>query len=350
MKIIVDAMGGDNAPGEIVKGALLALSELENTEIVLVGRGEALLQALSDQGLSDLPRGLEIVHASQVIAMEDDPSASIREKTDSSIVVGLKLLAEGRGAAFVSAGSTGAVLTGATLIIKRIKGIRRAALTPVLPTAKGGALLIDCGANTECTPEYLWQFGHMGSIYVKKALKVVHPRVGLLNIGAEAKKGDAVHREAHALMARHENKAHFNFIGNVEGRDVAFGAADVIVADGFSGNILLKTMEGVGLFFIDALKKVFYTNFLTKLAALFVKKPLKSFKKMLDYTEYGGSPFLGVSKPVIKAHGSSNARALCSAIRQARDFAQSGAIEEIERSIAGIRLPVTEATGEESAQ
>ncbi len=342
MKIIIDAMGGDNAPREIVRGALKAQTEL-GVDIVLTGRAEDLLQALKDDGYTDLPRGLEIAHASQVIAMDADPTASVREQADSSLVVGLGLLARGGGDAFVSAGSTGALLAGSTLLVKRIKGIRRAALSPVLPTKKGGALLIDCGANVECTPEYLLQFAYMGSYYVKKVMGRQTPAVGLLNNGAEEHKGDPLHREAYQLLKTAGEAGRINFVGNLEGRDIAFGAADVVVADGFSGNVLLKTMEGVGLFFVDQMKEMFMQSTGSKLAALLMKKHFKSFKKMLDYTEYGGAPLLGISKPVIKAHGSSNARAICSAVRQARDFAQGGITEDIAQNIEFMKT-----AGEES--
>ncbi len=338
MKIILDAMGGDHAPREILRGALLAQKE-QRVNLVLVGRGEDILQALKDDGLSDLPPGMEIAHASQVISMEDNPSSSIREKPDSSIVVGLNRLADGNGDAFVSAGSTGAVLTGATLIIKRIRGIRRAALAPIIPTAQGGALLIDCGANVDCTPEYLLQFAYMGALYMRHAMKIEFPRVGLLNIGAEETKGDELHKLAFQLLSQAGQAKRLNFTGNLEGRDIAFGAADVVVADGFSGNIMLKTMEGVGLFFADSMKQMFLKNTKTKLGALLVKDGLRSFRKMLDYTEYGGAPFLGVAKPVIKAHGSSNARAIASAVRQAVDFAQSNLTSIIVDNIEHMKVP-----------
>lgn len=340
MKVILDVMGGDNAPAALVRGALLAREE-QHVDIIMVGLGEKILRAVRDEGLPDLPKGIEIAHASQVIEMHENPAAAVREKIDSSVVVGLTMLAEGQGDAFVSAGSTGALLTAATLIVKRIRGIRRAALAPVLPTAKGGALLIDCGANIECAPEYLLQFALMGSCYVRRALGVESPRVGLLNIGAEATKGDDLHRAAHALLRRAGDGGRIRFVGNVEARDVAFGAADVVVSDGFSGNILLKTMEGVGLFFVDRMKAMFKARARTKLAALLVKDGLRDFRRILDYTEHGGAPFVGVAAPVIKAHGSSDARAVASAIRQAANFASSRVIEDIVEHIE--QLKVTDA-------
>ena len=337
MRIILDAMGGDNAPGELVRGALLALREYQ-VEITLVGRGEDVLRVLKEEGVNTLPRGLEIAHAEQVVAMEDNPSTVVKDKPNSSVVIGVDLLARGGGDAFVSAGSTGALLSGATLIVKRIKGVRRAALSPIIPTAKGGALLIDCGANVECTPEYLLQFAFMGSLYVQHVMGIEKPRVGLMNIGAEETKGDALRKEAYQLLRKVCEEGRLCFIGNVEGRDIAFGAADVVVADGFSGNIMLKTAEGMGLFFADLMKRMFMQNAITKLGALCVRGGLRSFKKLLDYTEYGGAPFIGVSLPVIKAHGSSNARAIASAVRQARDFAVSGVTQRIVENIEHMKI------------
>ncbi|MDR0671571.1 MAG: phosphate acyltransferase PlsX [Oscillospiraceae bacterium] len=340
MKVILDVMGGDNAPAAMVRGALLAREE-QGADIIMVGLGEEILRVVRDEGLPDLPKGIEIAHASQVIGMHENPAAAVREKSDSSVVVGLTMLAGGQGDAFVSAGSTGALLTAATLIVKRIRGIRRAALAPVLPTAKGGALLIDCGANIECVPEYLLQFALMGSCYAQRAMEVESPRVGLLNIGAEATKGGALHRAAHALLQQAGDEGRIRFVGNVEARDIAFGAADVVVSDGFSGNILLKTMEGVGLFFVDRMKAMFKASARTKLAALLVKDGLGAFRRMIDYTEHGGAPFVGVTAPVIKAHGASNARAAASAVRQAAAFASSGVIEAIVEHIE--QLKVTDA-------
>ncbi|MDR1669811.1 MAG: phosphate acyltransferase PlsX [Oscillospiraceae bacterium] len=332
MHILVDAMGGDNAPLEIVKGSLDAISEL-GVEVTLVGRGEDILAALREQGLDDLPKGLAISHAEQVVLMDDNPASSGREKPDSSLAVGLRMLADGEGDAFVSAGNTGALLSGAILTAKRIKGIRRAALAPVIPTKAGGAIMIDSGANLECKPEYLLQFGRMGSLYAQKALGRHNPKVGLLNIGTEESKGPELQREAYRLLKEAGDAGEIHFAGNIEGRDVAFGAADVVVCDGFSGNIFLKTMEGVGLYFADMLKGLFTKSALTKVSALMVKDGLRAFKKTLDYAETGGSPLLGLQKPVIKAHGSSNAKAIKNAVRQARDFAAGGVIGAIQASL-----------------
>lgn len=337
MHILVDAMGGDNAPVEIVLGAVEAVLEL-GVEVTLVGRGEDILKVLREQGIDDLPKGIAISHASQVVEMSDSPATSGKDKPDSSLAVGLRMLASGEGDALVSAGNTGALLSGAILTVKRIKGIRRAALAPVIPTKNGGAILIDCGANLECKPEYLLQFGYMGSLYAQKALGRDKARVGLLNIGTEEAKGTDLQKNAYRLLKEAGQNGKMNFIGNIEGRDVAFGAADVVVSDGYSGNIFLKTMEGVGLYFADMLKGMFYKNALTKVSALMVKDGLRVFKKTLDYTETGGSPLLGLQKPVIKAHGSSNAKAMKNAIRQARDFAQGGVIPAIESNISSMTV------------
>lgn len=341
MKIIADAMGGDNAPREIVKGAIEAVKEF-NIEVILVGRGEEILQIIKDEGLNEIPKGIIIHHASEVINMEDNPSLSVKEKTDSSMVVGLKMLSEGEGVAFVSAGNTGALLSGATLFVKRVRGIRRAALTPFLPTAIGHVLLIDCGANVECTPEYLLQFACMGSFFAAAQLKIDKPRVGLLNIGTEETKGTELQKGAYKLLEKAHAEGIINFVGNVEGRDIPIGGCDVCVTDGYSGNILLKTMEGTGLLFAGFIKTMFTKNIFTKIAALLVNDGIKGIKKTMDYTETGGSPLLGLQKPVIKAHGSSNAKAFKNALRQAKMFAESDVIGGIERNIGKMKIPENE--------
>ena len=319
MKIIVDAMGGDNAPVSNVRGALDAVREL-GVEVILVGRGEDILKVLKDDGIDDLPPGLEIVHASEVVEMCDNPATAFREKKDSSLTVGLNLLKNGDGDAFVSAGSTGALLSAATLMVRRIKGIRRAALAPVVPTGGGGAVLIDCGATSEGTPEYLLQFAFMGSYYAERVLKRPEPKVGLLNI-TEADKAGRIH-----------------FTGNVEAREAVYGAVDVIVSDGYSGNIFLKAMEGTGGYMSRQLKAMFTKNIFTKLAAVLVSGGLKQLKKSMDAGEVGGTALLGIAKPVVKAHGSSDAFAIKNAIRQAQTFAASGIIEDITENIDHMRL------------
>ena len=339
MKIIVDAMGGDHAPEAPVKGALDAVKEY-GVEVVLVGRGEAILSVLKENGISEVPAGVEIAHADQVIEMCDNPATAFKEKKDSSLTIGLNMVKEGKGDAFVSAGSTGALLSAATLLTKRIKGIRRAALAPVIPTSKGSAILIDCGATAECTPEYLLQFAFMGSYYAEQALGCPEPKVGLLNIGVEPSKGTDLQRETYALLEEAGKEGRINFVGNIEAREAVLGGVDVIVADGYSGNIFLKTVEGAGLFMARELKKMFKKSLITKLAALMVKSGIMEFKKRLDSGEVGGTALLGISKPVIKAHGSSDAYAIKNAIRQAVAFANSGIIENITENIEHMRLPV----------
>ncbi len=333
MKIIVDAMGGDNAPQEIVKGAIRAKREL-GVEIELVGRREEVEVCLRAEGCADIP----VVDAREVITMEDDPSKATRRKKDSSMTVALNRLRDGEGDAMVSAGSTGALLTGATLIVKRIRGIRRAALAPVLPAGEHGVMLIDCGANVECTAEYLLQFAYMGSFYAKKLMGCENPRVALLNVGTEDTKGGQLQHEAFALLKQAGDEGRIRFVGNVEGTGVFSGAADVVVTDGFTGNVLLKGTEGTIKYIMQALKGVFYAGTVNKLAALALKKDLAAMKKSMDVNEVGGTALVGISKPVIKAHGSSRAAAVFAAIRQAKTFAESGIVEDIGANIEYMRL------------
>ncbi|MDO4812790.1 MAG: phosphate acyltransferase PlsX [Eubacteriales bacterium] len=337
MKIIVDAMGGDFAPLAPVKGALLA-HEKFGTEIVLTGRTEEILRSVRECGRETLPAGMEIVNAEQVVEICDDPSTAFKQKKDSSLTVGLNLLRDGQADGFVCAGSTGALLAGATLVVKRIRGLRRAALAPTIPTATGKAVLIDCGANAECTVEYLLQFAYLGSYYAEKVLGVERPRIGLLNIGAEESKGDTLRRETYQKLKEAGGAGHLNFVGNVEAKEAMMGACDVIVADGYSGNIMLKSIEGTGKLMAKELKATLMKNAGTKVAALLLKSALADFKKMLDPNEVGGTALLGISKPVVKAHGSSNEVAFCNAIRQASEVAQSGIIADIEANIDKMRL------------
>ena len=346
MKIIVDVMGGDHAPHAPIRGALQAVKEY-GIEVILVGRGEEILSVLHEDGISDLPAGVEISHAGQVIDMCDNPATAFKEKKDSSMTVGLNLLKDGTGDAFVSAGSTGALLSAATLLTKRIKGIRRAAMCPVVPTGSGGAVLVDCGATAEGTPEFLLQFAFMGSYYAERVLGRPEPKVGLLNIGAEPSKGTDLQREAYVLLQKAGEEGRLNFVGNVEAREAVEGAVDVIVADGYSGNIFLKAMEGAGIFMGRQLKKMLTKNVLTKVAALILKGGIKEFKKLLDSNEVGGTALVGISKPVIKAHGSSNDYAIKNAIRQAVDFSKSGIIEDIAENVEHMRLPVKTAGSEQ---
>lgn len=339
MRIIVDAMGGDNAPLAPVQGALQAVKEY-GVEVVLVGRGEEILKALRSEGVDGLPKGLSITHADQVVEMCDNPATAFKEKKDSSLTVGLNMVKNGEGDAFVSAGSTGALLAGATLLVKRIKGIRRAAMAPVVPTGGGGAVLVDCGATAGGTPEFLLQFAFMGSYYAERVLGRPEPKVGLLNIGGEPSKGTDLQREAYALLKQAGEEGRINFVGNVEAREAVEGAVDVIVADGYSGNIFLKAMEGTGLFLTREIKKMFMRSLRSKLAALLVKDGIRDFKKLLDSNEVGGTALVGIARPVIKAHGSSNGTAMKNAIRQAVEFTRSGMIEDITENVGYMRLPV----------
>ena len=336
MKIILDAMGGDNAPLAPVVGALQANREF-GAQITLVGRGQEILEVLRSQGIADLPEGMEIANADEVVDMHDDPANVIRKKKNSSMVIGLRMLAEGDGHAFVSAGSTGARLSGATLIVKRVKGIRRAAMGPAMPNKAGGkTVILDCGANAECTPEFLLQFGLVGSLYAQKSLGVDNPRVGLLNIGTEDTKGTQLQKDTYALLQDAHEKGLLNFVGNVEGRDVPLGAVDVVVCDGFSGNVLLKSIEGTAMFMGSMLKHKVFKGAWAKIGYLFCKKGVKELKKMLDYREIGGTPFLGIRKPVIKAHGSSDALAFRNAIKQAMDTAKNDISEELEQGLKAL--------------
>ena len=337
MKIIIDAMGGDNAPLEIVKGALNAQKRF-GVDIVLTGDEAAIRDAARACGVDVLPDSVTVVPTAETVEMCDDPSTVFRRKKNTSMGVGLTMLREGQGDAMVSAGSTGALLTGATLITKRVRGIRRAAMAPVIPTTTGSAVLIDCGANAECTPEYLLQFAYLGNFYAKRVLGVAEPRVGLLNIGAEDSKGTALQKETLALLKKADADGHLHFIGNIEAKEAIKGGCDVIVCDGFSGNVLLKTMEGVGSFAGSALKNIFKKNLLTKLAAARVLPGLNDFKAKLDPNKVGGTAFIGIAKPVIKAHGASNAEAIENAVGQAVAFVRSGLIADIEANVELMRV------------
>lgn len=337
MKIILDAMGGDNAPEAPVLGAIQAAKDFD-TQITLVGKGEEILGVLRKNGIEDLPRRIEIANADEVVDMHDDPARVIQKKKNSSMVVGLRMLAEGQGDAFISAGSTGALLTGATLIVKRVKGIRRAAMGPAMPNKAGGkTLLIDCGANAECTPEFLLQFGIVGSLHAKKSLGIENPRVGLLNIGTEDSKGTPLQKEAYVLLKDAADRGIIHFIGNIEARDVLLGEVDVVVCDGFSGNVLLKSIEGTAYFMGSLMKhKIFKRNFLSMIGYLFCKKGVDEVTGMMDYREIGGTQFLGIKKPVIKAHGSSDVRAFRNAVRQAEEAAKCNIADELERKLQNL--------------
>ena len=336
MKIILDAMGGDYAPEAPVLGAIDAAKTF-GSQITLVGRGEEILAVMKKNGIETLPDGMEIANADDVVDMHDDPANVVRKRKNSSMIVGLKMLSEGQGDAFVSAGSTGALLSGATLVVKRVKGIRRAAMGPAMPNKAGGKTVIcDCGANAECTPEFLLQFGIVGTLFAKKNLGVENPRVGLLNIGTEDSKGTPLQKEAYALLTDAHNKGLVNFIGNVEGREVLLGGVDVVVCDGFSGNVLLKTIEGTAMFMGSLLKRMFKKNIFSKIGYLLCKSGMNDLLKMMDYREIGGTQFLGIKKPVIKAHGSSDALAFRTAIRQAEEAAKADFSAELEESLKAL--------------
>lgn len=324
MKIIVDAFGGDNAPLEIIKGAMLSLEEFNIEEIILVGDEDKINDCVNKNKIT--LKKTRIVDCKDTITMEDDAKLVLKGKPDSSMSVGFKLLNEGVGDAFVSAGNTGALTMGATLLTGRIRGVKRPAIASIMPSANKPFLLMDCGANAECKPEYLSQFGLLGSLYMKHIMHYENPRVALANNGTEQTKGTPVVKEAYELMTEQSN---FNFIGNIEGRDIPFGNADVVVADGFTGNLILKTYEGVAKMLMDGIKKAFYKNMLSKISYLGVKSGIEDMKKQFDYKEYGGAVMLGVRKPVVKAHGSADARTFKNAIKQAVWFIESDLIEKI---------------------
>lgn len=332
MRIIVDAMGGDNAPAEIVKGAVDAARSL-GVEIVLVGKEEAVRDCLKKADTEGISDKITVVNATEVVEMEDDPTGVLRTKKDSSMVKALNMLKNGEGDACISAGSTGALLSGATLIVKRVRGIRRAALAPVLPNGDKGVLLIDCGANVECNPEYLLQFAYMGSFYANRIMGCENPRVALLNIGTEDTKGSDFQKQCFAELKKAGESGHINFIGNMEARDMMFDVADVVVTDGFSGNIMLKSMEGMALYIMRNMKGILTSDLHSKLGAFMIKNKISNLKALVDPSEIGGTALLGISKPVIKAHGSSDARALKNAIAQAVRFVEAGVVNEIVQNV-----------------
>ena len=337
MKIILDAMGGDHAPEAPVLGAVEA-AKAYGVEITLVGRGESILEVLRRLGIDNLPEGVEIANADDVVDMHDDPASVIHKRKNSSMIVGLKMLADGKGDAFVSAGSTGALLTGATLLVRRIKGIRRAAMAPSMPTKTGGRVIIcDCGANAECTPEFLLQFGLVGSAYAKNVFGLENPRVGLLNIGTEDSKGTPLQKEAYALLQQAAEQGLINFVGNVEARGVPLGEVDVVVCDGFSGNVLLKSIEGTAMFMGSQLKKIFKSSLMTKIGYLLCKSGVQEMVKLMDYREIGGTQFLVIKKPVIKAHGASDALAFRNAVRQAMAAAEDDFTARLEQDLAKMK-------------
>lgn len=335
MKVIVDAFGGDNAPLEVLKGAAMAVEKLD-VEVVLTGDEKIIRETADKNGIS-LDK-ITIRHTESVIEICDEPTMVIKDKKDCSMAVGMQMLADGEGDAFVSAGSTGALVVGATFIVKRLKGIKRAALATILPTKTTPVMLLDSGANADCRPEMLTQFAVMGSAYMNKIMGVESPKVGLANIGSEESKGRELELETYQLL----KKAPVNFGGNIEAREIPNGDYDVVVTDGFSGNLLLKLYEGMGSFFSKTLKDMLMKGVLSKLAALLIYGKVKDFKKKMDYSEYGGAPLLGTSKPVIKAHGSSDAKAFYNAIRQAKNVVETHVIEEVSNALSLVKAEKTE--------
>lgn len=330
MNIIVDAFGGDNAPLEVIKGAAQAAAEL-GVEITLTGNEKIIRETAEKNGIS--MDKISVIHTESVIDIHEDPTEIIKSRSDCSMAVGLKALSEGKGDAFVSAGSTGALVVGATFIAKRIKGVKRPALAPILPTAAGHMILMDGGANVDCRAEMLMQFGIMGSCYMEKVMGVKSPKVGLLNVGAEDTKGRELDKEAYALL----KNAPVDFYGNLEAREMPKGVCQVAVSDGFTGNIALKLYEGMGSFFAGELKGMLTDGITGKIAALLIMKKVKAFKKKLDYKEVGGAVLMGIAKPVIKAHGSSDGKAFFNAVRQAKACVDGDVIGEITRSLEAVK-------------
>ncbi|HYE11893.1 MAG TPA: phosphate acyltransferase PlsX [Patescibacteria group bacterium] len=335
MRIAIDAMGGDHAPKSAVEGAVQAVKEY-GVEICLVGIKDEIHKYLSEEDKNN--NKIIVIEASEVISNHDTPVTAIKQKKDSSMVVGLKQVKEGSCDAFLSAGSTGAFLAGSLLKVGRIKGIDRPALSPLLPTKKGMCMIIDAGANLDCKPKNLQQFAIMGSIYMEKVMGIHNPRVGLLNVGTEEGKGTELTKQSYELLRR----LNVNFIGNIEARDVAEGICDVCVCDGFAGNVLLKATEGVAQVIFDLLKSVFMQSAVTKIAALMLKKGLKDFKKKFDYKEVGGAPFMGIDGIMIKAHGSSDARAVKNAVRQAKLLYDNKCLEIIRQEISKLEVDTVE--------
>lgn len=327
MKLIVDAFGGDNAPEEIVAGVLEGMDEFNEMSVILTG-DENILKDLLNGRRELIPR-IDIVHAPEKISMDEPPVNAIKKKRNSSMVVGLELLKDKSGDGFLTCGSTGATLSGALLRVGRIKGVLRPALAPILPNGGKGVMLIDCGANMDCKPANLEQFAVMGDIYMKSVLRFDNPRIGLANVGTEDEKGNALTHEAFPLL---KERGDINFVGNLEGRDV-FDKADVIVSDGFAGNLLLKSIEGTASFLMGIIKKEFSSNLRSKMGAGLLMPSLKRIKKMMDYTEYGGAPLLGIDGVIIKGHGSSNAKAVHAAVRQCARMINADVVEIIKERL-----------------
>ena len=332
MKILLDAMGGDNAPDAVIKGAVKAISEIKS-EIILIGNEEIINAKVKEffdkEKISDISDRLSIKHATEQIEMEDTPTVAIKQKKDSSMVVGFRMLKEGEGDVFISAGNSGALLTGATLLVGRIKGIDRPAIAPMLPAYKKSFMLMDAGANTNCKPLNLVQFAQMSTIYLRNTFGIEKPRIGLLNIGTEETKGNDLVKETYNILKEQSEELGINFIGNVEGRDCFSGEVDAVITDGFTGNVFLKTTEGLGKLVKRNLTESLKRNIWTTLCAIPCLPAIKRFSKTMDYKEYGGALFLGVKKPVVKAHGSSDEYLFYFTLKQAENFVKSGAVEKM---------------------
>ena len=332
MKILLDAMGGDNAPDAVIKGAVKAVSEIKS-EIVLIGNEEIINAKIKEffdkDKISDINERLSIKHATEQIEMEDTPTVAIKQKKDSSMVVGFRMLKEGEGDVFISAGNSGALLTGATLLVGRIKGIDRPAIAPMLPAYKKSFMLMDAGANTNCKPLNLVQFAQMSTIYLRNTFGIEKPRIGLLNIGTEETKGNVLVKETYNILKEQSEELGINFIGYVEGRDCFSGEVDAVITDGFTGNVFLKTTEGLGKLVKRNLTESLKRNIWTTLCAIPCLPAIKRFSKTMDYKEYGGALFLGVKKPVVKAHGSSDEYLFYFTLKQAENFVKSGAVEKM---------------------
>ena len=331
MKILLDSMGGDNAPDANIKGAVNAINKIK-AEVILIGKEEVIRGKIKEfygKEIEEISDRLKIRNATETIEMEDTPTLAIKHKKDSSMVVGFKMLKENEGDVFISAGNSGALLTGATLLVGRIKGIDRPALAGILPAYKSQLLLIDAGSNTNCKPINLLQFAQMSSIYLKNTYGIDNQAIGLLNIGTEETKGNELVRESYQLLKEKAEELNINFVGNVEGRDAFSGKIDAIVADGFTGNVFLKTTEGLGKFVKKSLTESFTKNLLSKIFSIPALPSIKRFSKTMDYKSYGGALFLGVKKPVVKAHGSSDALLFEYTLIQAEKFVENKAVDKM---------------------
>ena len=331
MVILLDAMGGDNAPDATIKGAVKAIDQIKS-KLILIGNENVIKSKIKEfynKDISEISDRLEIKNTTETIEMEDIPTQAIKHKKDSSMVVGFNMLKSGEGDVFISAGNSGALLTGATLLVGRIKGVDRPALAGILPAYKSRLVLMDCGSNTNCKPINLLQFAQMSSIYLKTTLGVENPKVGLLNIGTEETKGNELTKESYKLLKEKSEELGINFIGNVEGRDAFTGNVDIVVTDGFTGNIFLKAIEGLGKFVKRSLTESLKRNLLSKIAAIPSLPAIKRFSKTVDYKEHGGALFLGVNKPVVKAHGSSDEKLFEFTIKQAEQFVENKAVDKL---------------------